>query len=879
EQPDGGEFFFSPDHLSLLQHNVNAGFHRKCSEHYPDEPWRCFYAADVWPHVETPLLFHHCLYDFHVRSYLLGENTTASRDFAQWERIRASYISSFRLHEQQTAAMSRTERMVLQTSQPKARLPNLFSPACTFHQMSDADFLTASSQVGQLLFLEVFKDWFLGVEEEVFIVDTHPGVRHQRPPPDEDMWAFRTKLYFDFADERKSLGLPADIYQTEPEFLMQPLVPQPAEIPIPELSLDPLGAEERTDKACAGSLEGVSRTEAARHVQVQRFMRPASPGIIQALLLLATIHLIPRCASAEGVPYSGTAVGDPAEAHRRGGFPGRHEALQNAELREEFSDWFQSNEWHQHYNVDFERIKMWRRLTTVEDADAVCNDGTPGVFYVRPGQGQGSKRWVIRAQGSQYCWNPQICADRWNGFAWFLMTSNHTREWISNTEHDVKGVFDFFLKAFGAINVDPILNPLWHNWNHVYIWSCSSDAFMGDAPGYFHEDSGPWPFRGRRIAKATMNMLLDNEGLDEATDVLVVGDSTGGVATMQMIDDLHAQVVPRMPNLKRFKGWIDGGWFFDAPTYTPDEFYFSPQRLGQWWWYTNASFDGSCAEHYKDEPWLCFYAPNSWPHVEVPLLFHECLYDLHIRDYVRPDAKQGQWDDLRNNMAASYRLHEEQYAAMTHTERMALQTGDPRSRLPVMFSPACKEHEISDADHTILTSHIGRLRFTDVMKAWFMGEVDELFVVDKHPGVRYFGLLDNEDQFLQRVLAWFEMRHKYRATLKNGQEPEDAIAAPLSSLERQDLTDADRLRMTAVRDAEALNAEQPTSDTAAYLERRKQQREAQYTLAEEVLPLANDIQREVQYAQQDPGLQLLQQLQPVKPETFCLEVHGTNLDR
>lgn len=60
------------------------------------------------------------------------------------------------------------------------------------------------------------------------------------------------------------------------------------------------------------------------------------------------------------------------------------------------------------------------------------------------------------------------------------------------------------------------------------------------------------------------------------------------------------------------------------------------------------------------------------------------------------------------------RLHDEQYAAMTHTERMALQTAGPRSRLPVMFSPACKEHEISDADHTILTSHIGRLRFTDV---------------------------------------------------------------------------------------------------------------------------------------------------------------------
>lgn len=69
---------------------------RKCSEHYPEEPWRCFYAANVWPHAETPILYHHCLYDFHVRAYLLGENTTESMNMAQWEKIRASYIASFR---------------------------------------------------------------------------------------------------------------------------------------------------------------------------------------------------------------------------------------------------------------------------------------------------------------------------------------------------------------------------------------------------------------------------------------------------------------------------------------------------------------------------------------------------------------------------------------------------------------------------------------------------------------------------------------------------------------------------------------------------------------------------------------------------------------
>ena len=59
-----------------------------------------------------------------------------------------------------------------------------------------------------------------------------------------------------------------------------------------------------------------------------------------------------------------------------------------------------------------------------------------------------------------------------------------------------------------------------------------------------------------------------------------------------------------------------------------------------------------------------------------------------------------------------------------------------------------------------------------------------------------------------------------------------------------------------MRDAEAENAEQPTSDTATYLERLAQQREAQYTLAEEVQPLAMDIEREVEYAKTVPSFML-----------------------
>ena len=126
-------------------------------------------------------------------------------------------------------------------------------------------------------------------------------------------------------------------------------------------------------------------------------MPQAATGSLRLLVLvlvLAAAILQPHCQAMpeQAVPYQGTEVPEDPEVRHRASFAGHRESLQNAELREEFSDWFQDSDWYQHYNVDFERIKMWRRITTVEDADAVCNDGSPGVFYVRPGQGQGSKR-------------------------------------------------------------------------------------------------------------------------------------------------------------------------------------------------------------------------------------------------------------------------------------------------------------------------------------------------------------------------------------------------------------------------------------------------------------------------------------------------------
>ncbi len=98
------------------------------------------------------------------------------------------------------------------------------------------------------LLIQVFKDWFLGFEEEVFIVDSHPGVRPQEPPKNEAQWNSRGLQYWQSAEDRRALGLPADISETEPDFLMEPLLnEQPQAAATADISMNLVQEQIATD--------------------------------------------------------------------------------------------------------------------------------------------------------------------------------------------------------------------------------------------------------------------------------------------------------------------------------------------------------------------------------------------------------------------------------------------------------------------------------------------------------------------------------------------------------------------------------------------------------------------------------------------------------
>lgn len=156
------------------------------------------------------------------------------------------------------------------------------------------------------------------------------------------------------------------------------------------------------------------------------------------------------------------------------------------------------------------------------DRQAVCNDGSPAVYFYRPGS---VNKWIIHLEGGAACIDPTSCAARWNAAA--------DQNKMSSCD-EVRAT-----EKLGILSPRQSDNPDFYNWHHVHVEYCSSDTWVGDvAPGAWQNPSSQkmdqrlWYFRGRRIVLAVLDDLMDpaltpapNLGL--ATEVIFTGASAG----------------------------------------------------------------------------------------------------------------------------------------------------------------------------------------------------------------------------------------------------------------------------------------------------------------------------------------------------------------
>jgi hypothetical protein len=173
-------------------------------------------------------------------------------------------------------------------------------------------------------------------------------------------------------------------------------------------------------------------------------------------------------------------------------------------------------------------------LDTAKYPQAVCNDGTSGAYVLRSGVGGASNRWIVSLQGGGECYDQASCSSR----------AANTPTLVGTASYQANPSSAF--GQGGILGPTPGTNPDFYDANMVQVLYCSSDDWSGAKVGtsaYNADDPTTWNFQGRAILDSVIADLEANHGLASATEVMLTGQSAGGVGTFANANPV-AKLVP-----------------------------------------------------------------------------------------------------------------------------------------------------------------------------------------------------------------------------------------------------------------------------------------------------------------------------------------------
>jgi len=239
---------------------------------------------------------------------------------------------------------------------------------------------------------------------------------------------------------------------------------------------------------------------------------------------------------------------------------------------------------------------------------AVCLDGTPGMYYFKPGSEANSTKWILHLLGGGLCLTDAECVLR------------------SKSYMGSSSIWPPTFKYGGPLNDDPKINPDFYDWNHVLFVYCDGACFSGDVTEPVQVGSDTIYYRGHRVLIATVKDLLKNQGLDKATDVLVLGDSAGGMATF-FHSDLIRTMMPE--SVTRFKGMPLSGIFLDHANAEGRAYFANDTKHVFDMQNCSGGVNQRCvAAQSADEKYKCFFGQYTMEHVETPLFVVNSAYDV-----------------------------------------------------------------------------------------------------------------------------------------------------------------------------------------------------------------------------------------------------------
>lgn len=374
-------------------------------------------------------------------------------------------------------------------------------------------------------------------------------------------------------------------------------------------------------------------------------------------------------------------------------------------------------------------------LDTTRYPNAVCNDGTPGVFYYAPAtSAEDQGKWIIFLQGGGVCTSGQTCAERWcsidTNYGMDKMTSSLTKPSIR-----------------GAGFMAPDARNRFRTWNRVLIFYCSSDQW-GGAKSNTASASAPdgsvieyaIQFRGSNIVDAVLDTLRNVEvprgrrravshasppwpDLDGASDVIFAGSSGGGGGVKNNGDRVGAKLKVTNPALD-YRILIDAatspetsqmsyaGTTFCAAD--PSGCTFESFTRGHYdaidvALYGNRGDESCVAYHASREPqseWICGDKMHVLlHHLTSPMFLHQDIIDPQVSDGFT-ESGLGTLGDFAvrvDSMLRNLPAPEE-----------------PRAATPGMFTLQCGTHEAFTSSE-VFTIDVNGANYNEIVWNWWRG--------------------------------------------------------------------------------------------------------------------------------------------------------------
>lgn len=251
-------------------------------------------------------------------------------------------------------------------------------------------------------------------------------------------------------------------------------------------------------------------------------------------------------------------------------------------------------------------------------AGAVALDGSNYIYYISPGAER--SKFVIYTKGGGWCVSDASCLGRSStelGTSTLpLFTPNVDYTTFEETSR------------FMLLHANETLNPQAWNWTRIFLPYLDGGSQTGDVAEPVSVGGKSIYYRGWRIHLWTVATLLSDEGLANATDVILSGGSAGGLATYLHADSWRDAILRSSNNLKTFVAVPDSGFFLDYYLSNGTASEFVDQMR---WVFTAMNSTGGvppeCVAANARDPAKCMFAEEVSKTVRAPVFAQQSTYD------------------------------------------------------------------------------------------------------------------------------------------------------------------------------------------------------------------------------------------------------------